>query len=136
MGTWSHEPFGNDTASDWAYDLVKQKDLSLVEKAIQNVLDNGTDYLDFDSAVEAVAAVEVLARALGRGTQTDASTDEVDAWLKSVAAVPSPDLLSKARDALARILAQDSELRELWAESDEFEDWESSIMALQSAVGT
>jgi len=21
MGTWSHEPFGNDTANDWAYEL-------------------------------------------------------------------------------------------------------------------
>lgn len=135
MGTWSHEPFGNDTASDWAYGLVEQKDFSLVARAIQDVLDNGSDYLDADLAVEAVAAAEVLAKALGRGTQTDAYTEEVDAWLKSVAAKPSSELLSKARDALNRIMGPDSELRELWEESDDFESWESSIKALQSAVG-
>ncbi len=134
MGAWSHEPFGNDTASDWAYGLVEQKDLSLVAQAIQNILDNGDEYLDSDLAVEAVAAAEVLAKALGRGTQTDAYTEEVDAWLKSVAPKPSSDLLSKARDALTRIVAPDSELKELWEESDDFEVWESSIKALQSAL--
>ncbi|HEX7802342.1 MAG TPA: DUF4259 domain-containing protein [Pseudoxanthomonas sp.] len=134
MGTWSHEPFGNDTAADWAYGLVEQKDFSLVAQALQEVLDNGSDYLDSDLAVEAVAAVEVLAKALGRGTQTDAYTEEVDAWLKSVAAKPSPELLSKARDTLDRIMAPDSELRELWEESDDFESWKSSIKSLRSAV--
>jgi len=134
MGAWSHEPFGNDTASDWAYGLVEQKDLSLVAQAIQNILDNGDEYLDSDLAVEAVAAAEVLAKALGRGTQTDAYTEEVDAWLKSVAPKPSSDLLSKARDALTRIVAPDSELKELWEESDDFELWESSVKALQSAL--
>lgn len=39
MGTWSHEPFGNDSANDWAYDLEDQSDLSLVVGAIQAVLD-------------------------------------------------------------------------------------------------
>lgn len=120
MGTWSHEPFGNDTASDWAYGLVEQKDFSLVAQAIQEVLDNGSDYLDAGLAVEAVAAAEVLAKALGRGTQADAYTEEVDAWLKSVAEKPSSELLSKARDALNRIMGPDSELRELWEESDDF----------------
>lgn len=135
MGTWSHEPFGNDTASDWAYDLAEQKDFSLVAQAIQAVLDNGADYLDSDLAVEAVAAVEVLAKALGRGTQADAYTEEVDAWVQSIGAKPSDELLSKARAALGRIIGPDSELRELWEESDDFGDWESSIKTLQSAVG-
>ena len=135
MGAWSHEPFGNDTACDWAYGLEEQRDFSLIAQSIQSVLDNGTDYLDSDLASEAIAAVEVLAKALGRGTQTDAYTDGVDAWLKSISAKPSSDLLSKAKTALTRILGPDSELRELWAESDDFESWESSIKALQSAVG-
>jgi len=31
-------------------------------------------------------------------------------------------------------MGQDSELKELWEESDEFETWESSIKALESAI--
>lgn len=135
MGTWSHEPFGNDTASDWAYDLEEQKDFSLVAQAIQSVLDNGADYLDADLAAEAIAAAEVLAKALGRGTQADAYTKKIDAWLASIKSKPSADLLSSAQTALTRIMGPDSELRELWEESDDFEDWVSSVKALQSAVG-
>lgn len=135
MGTWSHEPFGNDTANDWAYDLEERKDYSLVEQAIQQVLDNGDDYLDADLAVEAVAASEVLAKSLGRGTQSDAYTENVDAWLKSITAKPTSELLSKAQAALTRVLGKDSELRELWEDSDDLQNWESSIKALQSAIG-
>lgn len=134
MGTWSHEPFGNDTANDWAYELEDQKDFTLVAQAIQEVLDNGSAYLDSDIAVNAVAAAEVLAKALGRGTQTDAYTKKVDAWLASVTAKPAAELLSKARDALRRILGPDSELRELWEDSDELESWESSMGALLAAI--
>jgi len=136
MGTWSHEPFGNDSANDWAYDLEDQSDLSLVVKAIQAVLDNGDDYLDSDLAVEAVAAAEVLAKALGRGTQSDAYTEDVDRWVKSLTVRPTPDVLSKANAALARILGPDSELRELWEESDDFDKWHSSVTALQAAIGS
>jgi len=135
VGTWSHEPFGNDSANDWAYDLDGQTDFSLVAQAVQAVLDNGNDYLDADVAVEAVAAAEVLAKALGRGTQADAYTEKVDAWLESIAVKPSPDLLSKAQAALTRIVGPDSELRELWEDSDDFESWQSSVRALRSAVG-
>ena len=134
MGTWSHEPFGNDTANDWAYDLEGMKDFSLVAKAIQEVVDNGADYLDADVAVEAVAAAEVLAKALGRGTQSDAYTEKVDVWIKSIAARPSPDLLSRAGAALTRILGPDSELRDLWEEGDGLEEWKASMEALRSAL--
>lgn len=135
MGTWSHEPFGNDSANDWAYELEGQRDFSLVARALQTVLDNGSEYLDADLAVEAIAAAEVLAKALGRGTQADAYTKKVDAWLATMRATPSPELLSKARAALARILGADSELRELWEDSEEFEAWQASVRSLQSAVG-
>ncbi|PPU68753.1 DUF4259 domain-containing protein [Xanthomonas pisi] len=135
MGAWSHEPFGNDTACDWASGLDKQRDFSLVAEAIQAVLDNGSDYLDSDLASEAIAAAEVLAKALGRSTQTDSYTKEVDDWVKSIAAKPSQDLLSKANGALIRIMGPDSELKELWQESDDFGSFESSVKALQLAVG-
>jgi len=29
MGTWSAQPFGNDTAADWAYDLDGASDRGL-----------------------------------------------------------------------------------------------------------
>jgi len=133
MGTWSHESFGNDEANDWAYDLEGIKDLSLIEKTLDKALES-EDYLEAPDAAEVVAAVEVLAKLLGKGTQSDSFTEKVDEWVNSVSLIPDPALLTKARHALDRVLGENSELRELWEESDSTE-WHESIRALQTAIG-
>ena len=133
MGTWSHEPFGNDSACDWAYELEGKKEYAIVAQAIRAAV-GGDDDLDADVAVEAIAAAEVLAKALGRGTQSDAYTEEVDAWLKSVKSPPPAELVAQARVALDLTLAPGSELRELWEEGDGFTRWEQSVQALKAAL--
>jgi hypothetical protein len=135
MGTWSHHPFGNDTANDWAYDLERTRDFSHVARAIQAVLDVGEDdYLDADVAAEAVGAAEVLAKALGHGTQRDAYTEKVEVWLKGVKVKPTAKLLADAQAAMARVLGAESELRDLWEEGHGLATWEASVHALQAAL--
>ena len=132
MGAWSHEPFGNDDAGDWACELEEVRDLSHVEAALDAVLD--TDgYLEAPEASCAVAAVEVLAKLLGKGTQSDAYTENVDEWVRKVRAKPSRSLLEKAHSVLARVRGEESELKELWHEGDATE-WEASLDSLQAAV--
>lgn len=134
MGTWSHESFGNDTANDWAYELEDGTDFSVIEAALQVALDEGDEYLDADLAMEAIAAVEVIAKRLGKGTQSDVYTEKVDQWLETISEQPSDDLLSLAKRVLERIVADDSELKELWLESDEYELWLGSIQQLKDAL--
>ncbi len=134
MGAWSHEPFGNDTANDWAYGLEETKDLSHIEAALDAVLEQGSEYLEAPTAEEAIGAIEVLAKLLGHGTQSDAYTEKVDVWVKSIKQKPSVALLQKAQKVLVRILAKDSELLELWQEGEEAEQWQSLITQLQAAV--
>ena len=132
MVAWSHEPFGNDDANDWAYGLEGAKDLRLIESALDKVLES-EGYLEAPQAAEAVGAVEVIAKLLGRGTQSDAYTEQIDEWVKTVGLKPSPSLLEKASRTLDRILSHDSELRELWQEEGTG-DWESSIANLKKAI--
>ena len=134
MGTWSHESFGNDTANDWAYELEDGTDFSVIEAALQVALDEGDEYLDADLAMEAIAAVEVIAKRLGKGTQSDVYTEKVDQWLETISEQPSDDVLSLAKRVLERIVADDSELKELWLESDEYELWLGSIQQLKDAL--
>ncbi|WP_020558553.1 DUF4259 domain-containing protein [Thiofilum flexile] len=137
MGAWSHEPFGNDTACDWAYDLENTHDLSLIEQAFDEVLDLGTDdYLDSYEGSHAVAAAEVLAKLLGKGTQTDGYTSKIDAWVQSIHIQPSETLLKKAQQALTRIMTENSELQELWGETDDYNEWVNSINTLQAALSS
>ena len=134
MGAWSHEPFGNDDANDWAYDLEKVSDLSLVEQALDQALD-AEDYLEAPDGSNAVAAVEVLAKMLGKGTQSDSYTEKIDEWLESVSVKPSKELLDKAKRVLVRVLGENSELKELWDDAG-VDEWSDSIRALQAAIST
>lgn len=84
--------------------------------------------------MEAIAAVEVIAKRLGKGTQSDVYTEKVDQWLETISEQPNDGLLSLAKRVLERIVADDSELKELWLESDEYELWLGSIQQLKDAL--
>jgi hypothetical protein len=132
MGTWSHEQFGNDDANDWAYDQEGSSDLSIVEQALDDALE-AEDYLEAPEGANAVAAVEVLAKLLGKGTQSDAYTEKIDEWIKTVNEQPSTALLEKAKRVLERVSAEDSELHDLWSEVGN-KEWATSIDALKAAI--
>lgn len=131
MGAWSHEPFGNDDALDWVYQLEDVKDESVLARVFNRAIENQDDYLEADDGFVIVAAAEVVAKLLGKGTQQDGYTEQVDAWVKSVDFQPSADLLAKAQTALDLVLGEESELNELWAEAEDRDNWRSSVEALK-----
>ncbi|MBD1917532.1 MULTISPECIES: DUF4259 domain-containing protein [Cyanophyceae] len=134
MGTWSVDAFGNDDAADWAFELAKSDDLSLVEAAINGAL-TGSDYLDAADAAIALAAIEVIARLNGNWGDRNAYTEPVDAWIAQVNVQPEPELLARARAAIDRILSEDSEMLELWQDSGDYEAWLGSVENLRSRLG-
>lgn len=121
MGAWSAEPFGNDTACDWASELEDSKGLSAVNKALQAVL-TCDDYIDADVGEEALAAVEVVAKLLGKGTQNDAYTEDVDAWVAAQTEKPDASVIANAKQVLKRLVSDDCELMELWEDDGDFTD--------------
>jgi hypothetical protein len=82
-------------------------------------------------AEEAIGAIEVLAKLLGRGTQSDSYTEKVDSWVESMDKKPTTALLEKAQLVISRILSKDSELAEEWQDSS---DWQSSMARLSAAI--
>ena len=135
MGTWSVDAFGNDDAADWAHELEDAEDLSPIQEAIDAVLAVGDEYLEAPQASIALAAIEVLAWLGGNPGEKSAYTDTVDKWILSTELKPTVELLDKAQAAIVRILAEDSELKELWEESDEYDSWSASIDDLRTRVG-
>ena len=134
MGAGSTDAFGNDEAADWAPELGEAADLSLIEEAIDAVLGVGQDYLEAPEASVAVAAIEVLARLGGSPGETNVYSEVADEWVARQQAKPSTELIDKAQAALARILAEDSELSELWQESEEHDAWRAGLEALGSRL--
>jgi hypothetical protein len=62
MGTWGVNSFDNDNAADWVWELEEADDLSVVEEAIERVLDCGDELVESPDAEVAIAAADVLAR--------------------------------------------------------------------------
>jgi hypothetical protein len=117
IGAWGELAFDNDEANDWAYGLEDVDDLSLVESALAEVEELGDEYVDREVGCNALAACEVLARLRGNPGYTNAYTRKVDDWVAAHPVDPSPALLARAAAAIDRVLGDESELPEVWAES-------------------
>lgn len=126
MGAWGYGSFENDDAADFLVDARDSGDLSLIREVLDNVL-TSTEYVEAPDASRAIAATEIVAAAMGRPTAAAQQEDGLRQWLARIRPTIDPDLAAQAREALARILARDSELRELWEETDEFSEWRESV---------
>jgi hypothetical protein len=134
MGAWGELAFDNDTVNDWAYDLADARDLSLVESTFGELEAVGSRYLDQDVACCALAASEVVARLQRHRGYTNAYTANVDRWVAEHPMTVSDVLVGRAEAAIDRILADDSELRQLWEEQDPA-PWLVSVADLRTRVG-
>lgn len=135
MGAWGVLAFDNDDACDWAHGLKEVGDFSLVESALDAV-EAADDYLEAPDACNALAACEVVARANGGGGYKNSYTRVADAWVQEHKPKPSPSLIQRAHRAIDRILAEQSELRELWDESDtSSKQWRAAVEDLRKRLG-
>lgn len=134
MGAWSHDAFGNDTACDWAQGLAEGDDLSPVEAVIAAALAAPPEGLDADTACEALAAIEAVARLRGHAGFSNAYTEALDDWAARTRLVPPDRLVQQALAALDAIGAPASELRELWEESEDAAPWRASLDELRARL--
>ncbi len=126
MGAWGLSSFENDDALDWVIDLEKAPDMGILEGTLSEVLDSEEEYLDASVCCFALAAAEVVA-ALG-GNPSEKLPEEVAQWVEGKGK-PASSLVSIAKSAIQAVL-DDSELKELWEETDEFELWHADVEGL------
>jgi len=129
MGAWGIGSFENDDAADFMIDALESGDLSLMGEVFDNVL-TSTEYVEAPDATVAIAAAEIVAAALGRPTRAAQEEAGLAAWLARIRPTIDAHLATQARTALTRILADNSELRELWKETERFHDWQATVMDL------
>lgn len=134
MATWAVDAFGNDFALDWAEDLQELKNMDAVEDTLNNALDNRDAVLEAPFAAEALVAIEVIARLQGHWGERTEESAAVDAWVEQRPQKARPDLAEKAHRVIERVLSEQSELRELWADSEHYDDWRASVAELKARV--
>lgn len=125
MGTWGTGPFDNDDAADWTYQLTPDAGVEVVAAALSAAL--AVDWPEAPTAQAAVAAAEVVAAGVGR--PGPGMPDEVVAWVAARSGAHWRETAPLAARATQRVLAN-SELRELWGESEDDGDWSAGLIDL------
>jgi hypothetical protein len=115
MGTWDFGPFDNDDAADWSGDLQDAdpaRRAAVIRETLGDVLHDG-EYVDADTANQAIAAAAVIASLLPTGTPLTSAY--APGFLTAGETLDLPDdLPALALRALDRVAGNDSEWRELW----------------------
>ncbi|WBO68959.1 DUF4259 domain-containing protein [Streptomyces camelliae] len=131
MGTWDVGPFENDMAADFACTLdetAQDKREDLVRSTLTRTIQT-QDYLESPEGAETVAAAALIAAQCPRGEPIKTSYGPNEALPTF-----SEDLRPLAVDALDRVVAEDSELAELWDETPDGPQWRRSIRRLRAVL--
>ncbi|MFI1338412.1 DUF4259 domain-containing protein [Streptomyces sp. NPDC020845] len=131
MGTWDVGPFDNDEAADFAYTLdetVPDKREELVRATLNRAVQI-PDYLESHQGQEAVGAAALIAAQCPGGEQISTSYGPEEALPPF-----ADDLQPLAVEALDRVVAEDSELAELWRDAPDGPKWRQSISLLRAIL--
>ncbi|WP_067479510.1 DUF4259 domain-containing protein [Actinomadura hibisca] len=131
MGTWGPGAFDNDHAADFAGTLdtlPAGQHVEVITQVLETVVAPGNN-TSSHLADPAVAAAAVIAAQLPGGSPTDS----IYGPEKPLPPLPHELALLAVR-ALDRIVAPDSQVKELWAESPEDRPWHDGIAALRHVL--
>ena len=126
MGAWAVGNFENDDALDWVSDIVESSGIEKLLFPINSVLSN-QEYLESPICSEALVSIEIISAY--KNAEFSNIPEEVNIWLstkKGLLFGKKPEFTSThiklAKQALEKIISS-SELKELWQDSEHFEEW-------------
>jgi hypothetical protein len=127
MGAWGCGNWENDDAMDWVGQLEESKGTDLLQRTLSKVASNA-DYVESPDSCEALAAAEVIAAL--KGAPGKDLPQEVRKWVSQNKSGLSPELSTLAVQAVTKIKS-DSELKELWEESESSSAWLTVVKDLE-----
>jgi len=132
VGAWGSDSFENDDAADWIANFCDAPDHALVVNTLSGVADmDAGEYLEAPYCSEGIAAAEVVA-ALSGAPNTNLS-GETKGCLSRLEFKIDPSLVTLALKAMERIRTN-SELKELWDESETPEEWYAALNGLEGRL--
>ncbi|MEV4319215.1 DUF4259 domain-containing protein [Actinocrispum sp. NPDC049592] len=135
MGTWDKGAFDNDDAADFSGDLDDADPadrVELIREALAAAADN-SDYLEVTDANQAIAAAAIVASQQPDGPEVDSAYGPD--FLTGGGTIDLPDdFVELSLRAIARVLDEESEWRELWEQADELEEAISALEPIRAAL--
>ncbi|MDG9703873.1 DUF4259 domain-containing protein [Streptomyces sp. DH37] len=131
MGTWDIGPFENDMAADFAHTLdeaAPDRREGLVRTTLSRTI-QARDYLESPEGAEAAAAAAPIAAQCPGGEPISTSYGP-----KETLPVFADGLRPLAVEALDRVVAEESELAELWDETPGGPRWRQGVSRLRAVL--
>jgi hypothetical protein len=110
--------------------LAEAKDTSVLSDALEAVI---SEEEIFEGCEEALAAAEVVAAL--RGKPLEELPEEVNAFVKEQGKKPPPAKLVKLAVTAVERIAEESDLKERWDETEDAKDWQASLKDLLKRLG-
>lgn len=133
MGAWGIGIFDNDDAADWVWGL-QDEGLHAAQRALQAAAAGGE--VDASVGAEALAAAAVVVALTTGSAELLEGSPEAAEWVAAHQDAESRPLLGTVVAALDAVLADGSELDELWSETDEHDDWRATVGQLRNLAST
>ena len=131
MGTWDIGPFENDMAADFA-DALDEAPESERETLVRAALINAVqtrDYLESPEGSEVVAAAAIIAAQYPGGEPISTIYGPSETL-----PILATDLRRLAVEALDRVVAENSELADLWDETADGPKWRQTIRRIRAVL--
>ena len=135
MGAWGYELFDDDTAYDYI-DLIDNSNnpKEIFKNAFETAIN--ADYLEYDEC-HAVTVSASYIDAILNGTKPVKDTEDgiFYRFIEKNKTLSVSDLKMDAVKALERVIGNNSELNELWAENEElYPKWKGNIEELMNRL--
>jgi hypothetical protein len=130
VGAWGISAFENDTAQDWVIPITRSRVRQRVGAALKRVERPGA--VDSDVASVGLAACELVASASGH--PHDSEPESLVRAVYGLSQGDLGDLREAALSCVERIGGPESELADLWDESDSDGDWRAYIADLMKRL--
>lgn len=129
MGAWGIGIFDNDSALDWIDEIVSSEGAFHVFVDLMNEAVS-TDYLDIDDASGILVFCAIIDY-VSNGTPLVNPPDDIIEWVKINKQVKiQQPFKNLAIQGLEIVMSEKSELKELWAESEDYDTWKSQIQQM------
>lgn len=130
MSVWGPGSFENDDAINWVLELGAYADDSPIINALNSVIEHDSDPLEASDCSVVIAAAEVVAAQMGKPVTN--CPEAVKVWIKG-RSTPSSTITTKARQ-VTRMILVDSQLKNVWKGTHDFEAWQASVEDLLSRL--
>ena len=134
MGAWGMGVFDDDTSCEIMEDAIDEG--TSIEALIRKALSSSkADYIEYTECHEIIVAA-AMTNALVNGVVYE-GVDDLSTWLAKQNKEQAAPHKANLALALKKVLAEGSELNELWSENeDDYPTWRGSIESIISGINS